>query len=116
MERDELGAWLRLLLTPGVGNATARQLLAAWGGPHQVFAQSPAMLASLVGPRLADVLLAPPPEWTRQLDTTWAWLQADPAHHVLTLADAAYPPDLLQMPDPPILLFVHGSQIGRAHV
>ena len=115
MERDELGAWLRLLLTPGVGNATARQLLAALGGPHQVFEQSPAVLASLVGPRLADALLTPPPEWVSQLSTTWAWLQAGPAHHVLSLADAGYPPDLLQMPDPPTLLFVQGSLAALAH-
>ena len=26
MERDELSGWLRLTLTPGVGNATARKL------------------------------------------------------------------------------------------
>lgn len=115
MERDELGAWLRLLLTPGVGNATARQLLAALGGPHQVFEQPPAVLASLVGPRLADALLTPPPEWASQLSTTWTWLQADPARHVLSLADAAYPPDLLQMSDPPTLLFVHGSLAALAH-
>lgn len=115
MERDELGAWLRLLLTPGVGNATARQLLAALGGPHQVFEQPPAVLASLVGPRLADALLTPPPDCASQLNTTWAWLQADPAHHVLSLADAAYPLDLLQMPDPPTLLFVHGSLAALAH-
>ncbi|HEX5389542.1 MAG TPA: DNA-protecting protein DprA, partial [Burkholderiaceae bacterium] len=76
MERDELGAWLRLLLTPGVGNATARQLLAALGGPHQVFEQPPAVLASLVGPRLTDALLTPPPDCASQLNTTWAWLQA----------------------------------------
>jgi DNA processing protein len=29
---DELSAWLRLLLTPGVGRTTARRLLAACGG------------------------------------------------------------------------------------
>ena len=40
MERDELAAWLRLTLTPGVGNATVRKLLAAFGLPQAVFAQS----------------------------------------------------------------------------
>jgi DNA processing protein len=40
LERDELAAWLRLTLTPGVGNATARKLLAAFGLPQAVFAQT----------------------------------------------------------------------------
>ena len=63
MEREELGAWLRLLLTPGVGNGTARQLLAALGSPQQVFAQPEPVLASLVGPRLAAALAQQPPGW-----------------------------------------------------
>jgi len=35
-EREELGAWLRLLLTPGIGPETARQLLAALGPPEAI--------------------------------------------------------------------------------
>ena len=33
MNRDELGAWLRLATTPGIGNQTARKLLATFGLP-----------------------------------------------------------------------------------
>ena len=40
MERDDLTAWLRLTLTPGVGNATARRLLQTFGLPQQIFQQS----------------------------------------------------------------------------
>ena len=39
MERDELAAWLRLALTPGVGDAAARRLLAAFGLPQAIFDQ-----------------------------------------------------------------------------
>ena len=42
MQRDELAAWLRLALTPGVGNGAARRLLAAFGLPADIFAQSEA--------------------------------------------------------------------------
>lgn len=115
MEREELGDWLRLLLTPGVGNSTARQLLAALGGPQQVFGQTEAVLASLVGQRLAAALVRPPPDWVRQRDHTWDWLQNDPDHHLLTLADARFPPELLEMPDPPPLVFVHGQLAALAH-
>jgi len=115
VEREELGDWLRLLLTPGVGNATARQLLAALGGPQQVFHQTESVLAALVGPRLAAALTQAPPDWAAQLDATWAWQQAGASHHLLTLADADYPVDLLQMADPPLLLFVQGQLAALAH-
>ena len=39
MDRDELGAWLRLTLSPGVGNGAARRLLARFGLPQDIFRQ-----------------------------------------------------------------------------
>lgn len=33
MDKDELRAWLRLSMTDGVGNDTARRLLACFGSP-----------------------------------------------------------------------------------
>jgi DNA processing protein len=41
-EREELGAWLRLLQTPGIGTETARKLLTAFGPPPAIWAQTPA--------------------------------------------------------------------------
>ena len=41
-DADELAAWLRLLLTPGVGRDAARTLLAAFGSPQAVFDASAA--------------------------------------------------------------------------
>ena len=65
MERDELAAWLRLTLTPGVGNETSRKLLAAFGLPQGVFRQSLAALQQVVTPSQAMQLKAEPPEWPR---------------------------------------------------
>jgi DNA processing protein len=108
MQDAELGAWLRLSVTPGVGNATARKLLTAFGLPEAVFAQSPAALAAVVGPKLAAALLAPPEAWSALCDTTRCWL-AESRHHLVTLGDPAYPPELLQTEDPPLLLHVLGE-------
>ena len=58
MTDAELGAWLRLTLTPGVGNGTARKLLAAFGSPESVFRQPPDAWSTVVGPRLATALKA----------------------------------------------------------
>lgn len=112
MERAELAAWLRLALTDQVGSGAARRLLAAFGLPRTVFAQSPAALEQVVSPALAAALAQEPEQLASQLEATWRWLdEADPAagRYVLTLADAAYPPGLLQTEDPPLMLYLVGQ-------
>lgn len=111
MQRDELAAWLRLALTPRVGNASARKLLAAFGLPQAVFAQDDEALAQVVGQRHVDALRAPPPGFDAQLDTTLRWLEGD-GRAVLTLGDAGYPAALLNIEDPPLLLYCVGRPLA----
>ncbi len=110
MERSELAAWLRLTLTPGVGNHTARRLLALCGLPQQVFAQ-PALWHGAVTSAQAQALAQEPPTLAALLDTTWQWLQQPPpgrAHCLWSLGDSAYPASLLATEDPPLLLYALG--------
>lgn len=110
MDREELGYWLRLELTPGVGNTTARRLLTAFGSPHQVFAASSHSLEQLFGSSLADALHSEPAGLPALLDLTWVWLLASPRQHrLLSLGDPAYPQSLLHMEDPPLLLYANGA-------
>ena len=44
-----------------------------------------------------------------------AWLAAGANRHVLTLADAAYPAELLEIADPPLLLYAQGNLALLAH-
>ena len=60
MERDELQAWLRLTLTPGVGLDSARKLLAAFGLPEQIFGQTTAALRQVVSATQATALQTEP--------------------------------------------------------
>jgi DNA processing protein len=114
MERDELAGWLRLAWSPGVSASTGRRLLAAFGLPHQVFAQPDDALAELLTAPQRATLRSPPAGLPTLLDTTWDWLQAAPGQRrVVTLGDPAYPPDLLQTADPPLLLYVQGAAIGE---
>ena len=112
MTHEELAAWLRLMLTPGVGLETARKLLQAFGLPEQVFGQGSRALQQVVGPAQASALQAEPAELPDLLARTWDWLQADRPDgtraQVLTLGDADYPPSLLQLPDPPLMLYLLG--------
>jgi DNA processing protein len=115
MQRPELAAWLRLLLTPGVGLDSARKLLAAFGLPEAVFAQPASAWQTVVGARAADALEQRPEDLEAQVDRTEAWLAEGPDRHILTLGDTLYPPDLLQMADPPVLLYVRGDVQALHH-
>ena len=116
MLRPELAAWLRLLLTPGVGLESARKLLAAFGLPEAIFAQPVSAWQTAVGTRAARALEAVPEDLDAQVDRLLAWL-AEEGHdrHVLTLGDPLYPAELLQMADPPLLLYVQGDVQALHH-
>lgn len=120
-EREELHHWLRLTLTPGVGDSTSRKLLAAFGLPEAVFAQPQSALLHVVSQAQARAIAQEPPELQALAGQTWQWLQADPERHrIVTLADAAYPASLLETADPPLLLYLMGpagfdlTQLGRS--
>jgi DNA processing protein len=114
VERDELAAWLRLSLTPGVGNSTARKLLAAFGLPDALFAQSTAALAQVVSRAQTAALLAQPAELPSLLESTWNWLCTDDAvaqRRIVVLGDVDYPASLLNIEDPPLMLYLQGAGI-----
>jgi DNA processing protein len=116
MNRQELAAWLRLSLTPGVGNGSARKLLAAFGLPADIFSQSQSKLATAVSKAQAAALAQEPPDCAALLATTWDWLQAEPdSHRVLALGDPLYPQSLLNIEDPPLLLYGKGMPQAWQH-
>jgi DNA processing protein len=111
MEREELASWLRLVLTPGVGNDTARKLMAALGPPASLFASARSRLRELVSESLADALVRPPPQLGALVDATVMWLRSAEdgiGRSVLHLGDAGYPAALLDTEDPPLMLYLLG--------
>ncbi|MPW20105.1 DNA-protecting protein DprA [Paraburkholderia sp. CNPSo 3157] len=105
---DELSAWLRLSMAPGLKPAALRQMLTAFGLPDAVLAQSFAALAQATDEASARAALAPrAPDFAAQLDAVRAWREL-PGNALITLDDPVYPPALLTMPDPPPLLYVKG--------
>jgi DNA processing protein len=100
--------WLRLEQTAGVGSDTARKLLAAFGLPANIFQASHAALTHIVSERVALALLNPDfSALEMQIERTRTWCK-QAGNHVLTLIDSQYPPALLEIPDPPILIYVKG--------
>ena len=110
-ETHELSAWLRLSLTEGVGNETARQLLAAFGSPQAIFEQDAAALNAAGTERLRRALEAEPEELAALLARTLAWLAEGQDRCILTLGDADYPATLLNIADPPLMLYLLGSLV-----
>src|SRR5690348_4398813 len=107
MTRDPgLAGWLQLALTPGLGPSAIRALLREFGLPDAVLKRkrselvrhaSPAAVEALDSENVQDAV-------ARALD--WA---AQAQRFVVTLADAAYPRLLLEIGDPPPLLYARGK-------
>jgi len=117
---EELGLWLRLSLTPGVGPDAARRLLAALGPPEAIWRQTESTLRQLVSAQQAKALCEIPLGWHELSEATWHWLQtpSEPGTEraVLTLGDADYPSALLQIPDPPLMLYAMGQTSALSHL
>lgn len=111
MEKQELRAWLRLTLSTGVGNENSRKLLAAFGSAQGIFDQDSTALEQLGSEKLARALQAEPPNLAAQLQMTLEWLQAGDDRRVVALGDAAYPTALLDIADPPLMLYMLGKQV-----
>ena len=104
-------AWLRLLLTPGLGRATARRLLASAGSADAVWQLPLSTWAECATQAQIKALTELPKDWEKHCNTLARWL-ASPApgtlHTVIHLGNSQYPDCLLQTEDPPLLLFVQG--------
>jgi DNA processing protein len=101
----DLEAWLTLSFAPGLTHEAFRQLLVAFRGPQEILAASRAELSKVVPDRAVRAVLAQPSH--ELLEKTAHWLE-DPANHIVTLGDTTYPQALLQVGDPPPVLYAKG--------
>ena len=108
--QQELAHWLRLTLTPGIGNDTARRLLSAFGPPENLWQERLDDLQHVVSARQSQALHREPDGWAALVDATWQWLQENPNERaIVTLGDGDYPAALLDTDDPPLLLYAIGQ-------
>ena len=114
VQSQELSAWLRLTLSPGVSLDTARRLLVEFGSPQAVFEQSAGTLRTLGTDKLVRAIQTPPPQLAVQLQTTQDWLLAGDDRCVVALGDLGYPASLLNIEDPPLMLYMLGSLSNRS--
>jgi DNA processing protein len=107
MKHDEsgLGSWLQLTLTPGLGAAALRGLLRKFGLPEKCLAAPRAQLAAAIPSTVVDALYSD--RVALAVENALRWAEA-PRHSLLTLADTLYPKLLLEIDDPPPLLYAVG--------
>ena len=100
-----LSSWLQLTLTPGLGPAKIRELLSQFGLPEKVLSAKRADLARFAS---AEALQALGSDAVgKSVERALFWLQ-QPGNSVVTLSDASYPRLLLEIADPPPLLYCRG--------
>lgn len=98
--------WVALSQIHGLGGQRLCQLLRSLGDPSAIYAASFKELSTIVDAEMARRIAEGPDE--DALAPTLAWLQ-QPGNHLLTLADSRYPQTLLQIADPPPLLYAKGD-------
>ena len=101
-----LSGWLRLALTPGIGGETQRKLLAAFGPPEGIFGADFASVVSVIGEKPARTLLATNQQPRIEAALAWAAVEG---RRILTLGDSEYPSALLEIADPPTVIYVLGE-------
>ncbi len=105
---EQLVPWLTLQSVPGIGNLLFHRLVSRFGSPDRVLRSSGEMLGQVNGmtARLVSAI---------QRHKTPEWVYNDiercdkNGFTVVTQHDAAYPALLLNIPDPPPVLYCHGT-------
>jgi DNA processing protein len=106
MQDDDVALWISLNQTPGLGNAGVCQLLAKFGSPEAVFSASFSQLREVVDDDIAQKIQKGVD--ADAIAATLNWLQKDNAH-LVTLADSTYPQALLEITNPPAVLYAIGN-------
>ena len=105
---DDLDAryWLDLSLAEGVGARIFQRLLRAFGTPRNALNASPAALRQYCSEKTAQAIRDN--SRAKRVREILKWTDENQCH-IITYADSAYPPALLEIPDPPPLLYARGN-------
>ncbi|HAJ72291.1 MAG TPA: DNA-protecting protein DprA [Methylophilaceae bacterium] len=103
---DDVALWVALSLINGLGSATLCQLLARFGTPQAVFDANLSALLEVVDKKIAGEIVKGLDQ--EAIANTMRWLE-DEHNHIITLADQHYPKPLLEISNPPAILYAKGN-------
>ncbi len=103
----DIESWLSLNLIDGLGGESIRRLLVALGSPTAVLSASVSTLERIVKAPIAKRIKQGADR--SRIHHALKWLE-DPINTIITLADTEYPLQLLNITDPPPLLYFKGRR------
>ncbi len=106
-----LACWLALPRLPGLGPRGQVTLLQHFDSVENIFSAGRGQLEKVLGnnPGAVTAILDGPD--LKALERELAWLDEEQdRHHLITWCDPDYPPLLREIPDPPIMFYVHGDR------
>ncbi len=102
---DDIAFWLGLNFIDGLGGQILCQLLREFGSPASIYQATINQLRKTVSDSIAREINNGV-DFTK-IQSTLSWLQED-GNHLITLADTTYPQLLLEITDPPPILYAKG--------
>jgi DNA processing protein len=103
---EDIALWVALSSIQGIGSVTLYQLLSKFGSPAGIFSASKSSLKEVVDNTIATLISNGPDKISVAPTLTWL---AQPQNHILTLADSLYPAALLEISNPPAILYAKGN-------
>ncbi len=106
IQTTDVAQWIALNQTQGLGNAILCQLLTKFGSPQAIYSARIGQLREIVDEEVARKInrgvnaeaIKPTLDWLKRDDT-----------HIVTLADSEYPQKLLEISNPPAVLYAIGN-------
>jgi DNA processing protein len=105
--QQDIESWITLCLIDGLGDESIRRLLAAFGSPAGIISASASALERWVKKKVANSIIQGADR--NKIAATLSWLE-DSQNSIITLADPDFPSLLLNIPDPPPLLYFKGKR------
>jgi DNA processing protein len=105
-ENAEAALWICLQQILGLGGQGICKLLSQFGSPENIFAASHQDLNKVVSEAVTSLIKQGPN--LEAAEISLQWLEKDD-NYLITLADAHYPQALLEIPDPPPILYAKGD-------
>ena len=105
-DTNENALWICLQQIHGLGGQGICKLLHRFGSPENVFTASHKELSQIVPEAITSLIKQGPNLENATLSLEW--LEKDD-NHLITLADEHYPQALLEIPDPPPILYAKGD-------
>ena len=105
-DTNEAALWICLHQIDGLDGQSICKLLHRFGGPENIFDASHKELNQVVSESICSAIKQGPNLESAKLGLQWLTKEEN---HLITLADPHYPAALLEIPDPPPILYAKGN-------